>query len=285
MGRSIRRHIPNALVHVVQRCHNRASLLIGPGDKLAYLKALRETAVQMNYGVVSYCVMDNHIHLLLRTPPVIRNHTLAAFMHRLNNRFGHRFNKFHGRSGTLWSTRYRPKWVPFSALRLLKLIWYVEGNASRRRDRPIEASKWPWCSAYWFFRAKDGPVPSLLGEAMMMLLSGIPLEERPDSPTYLKTVLEVQKGPGWEAAIPHATKLRVDRRWLGCKTSRFGAKLPNDTAKTAPEREGDSVGRWDSGIERRALAALPGCKPENQETRLFPPRRRRRRKARLPDLV
>ncbi|MBP7866353.1 MAG: transposase [Acidobacteria bacterium] len=282
MGRSLRRHIPNALVHVVQRCHNRASLLSGPGDKFAYLKALRETAVEMNYGVVSYCVMDNHTHLLLRTPPMIRNHTLAAFMHRLNIRFGHRFNICHSRSGTVWSTRYRPKWIPFSALKLLKLIWYVEGNASRRRNRPVEASKWPWCSVYWFFLGKDGPVPSLLEEALMMLLSGAPLKERPDPLNYLNRVLEAPKGSGWEAAIPHATKLRVNRRWLGCKPSRFGQQTPNDTATAILERRCDSVGRWASGIERRALAALPGCRPQNQESRLFPPRRHRRRKATNP---
>lgn len=283
MGRNPTRHIPGALVHVVQRCHNRAPLLAGPGDKFAYLKALRETAAKMNYGVVSYCILDNHIHLLLWTPPVIRNHTLSAFMHRLNNRFGHRFNKFHGRSGTLWSSRYRPKWVPFSALKLLKLIWYVEGNTARRRNRPVEAAKWPWCSAYWFFLGKEGPVPSLLGEALTMLLSGIPLNERPDSPSYLKRILEVPKGPGWESAIPHAMVLRIRRQWLGGKLYRSRPGALTHVSTLIPAKDCAPAVRWDMRIERRALAALPECERPESAPSLFPPRRRRRRKKKLPD--
>ena len=77
-GRPRSQHVPCALVHVGQRCHDRRFLLRGPGDKDAYAQALRETAERTGYGVVSWCVQDNHVHLLLRTPPRIRGRTLRC---------------------------------------------------------------------------------------------------------------------------------------------------------------------------------------------------------------
>ncbi len=276
MGRPKSRHIPCALVHVVQRCHDRRYLLRGPGDKDAYARALQETAELLGYGVVSWCVQDNHVHLLLKTPPAIRGRTLAAFMHRLNSRFGHRHNALHQRSGSFWSGRYRARWIPFSALHLLKLVWYVEGNTARRKTGPVEAADWPWCSAYWFLAGTAGPVASRLGEAMAMLLSGLPEAERPDPRDFLRQVLAVPRGPGWEERVPHAGRLRAVRRWLGAPVREPGLAAPSGRAA-----RGGAGGRraspcWSAGVERRAALARPGPAPGEAEAPLFPLRRRPR---------
>jgi hypothetical protein len=80
-------------------------------------------------------------------------------MHAVNNRFSHQFNLIHGRSGTVWNTRYHSSgWLSCRQLALLLvLLWYVESNTARRRTRPVAPRHWKWCSAYYLFAGRRPP--------------------------------------------------------------------------------------------------------------------------------
>jgi REP element-mobilizing transposase RayT len=56
---------------------------------------LGESAVRYSWDVLSYCLMDTHWHLLVRTPEP----TLSNGMRRLNSCYSRGFNRRHGRSG------------------------------------------------------------------------------------------------------------------------------------------------------------------------------------------
>lgn len=164
MGRPRRIHLPNCFVLVSQRCNHGEELLRHPAIKAMYLAILAQVAREMGYEVVYFCLQDNHIHLLLRTPAEIAGHTLAAFMHRVNSAFGHQLNACRGWSGTAWQGRYKATgWFPVQRLLLLELmLWYLATNTARRRRGAVAAAMWPWGSLYWLLRGAPGPVPTTL---------------------------------------------------------------------------------------------------------------------------
>ena len=62
MARVVLPHMPH---HVVQRGHNRQVVFAGAEDYERYLEDLRELSAALEIRVYAYCLMTNHVHLLL----------------------------------------------------------------------------------------------------------------------------------------------------------------------------------------------------------------------------
>jgi len=56
-------------LHIIQRGNNRAVTFFAEDDYLFYLEQLRELCVEHNIQLHAYCLMTNHVHLLV-TPIV-----------------------------------------------------------------------------------------------------------------------------------------------------------------------------------------------------------------------
>jgi putative transposase len=127
MPRTLRLILPGVAVHIVQRGNNRVACFRQDGDYLVYLAHLRQLAEKYDCGVHAYCLMTNHVHLLV-TP-----HEAAActgLMRDLGQRYVQYFNRRHARSGTLWEGRYR-SCVVESARYVLGCYRYIELNPVR----------------------------------------------------------------------------------------------------------------------------------------------------------
>jgi putative transposase len=103
MPRVARLIVPDIAVHIVQRGHRRADCFFGEADYRAYLDILRTYATQFDCKVHAYCLMTNHVHLLL-TPP--EPTSCAQLMKHVAQRYSKRLNARHGRTGTLWEGRF-----------------------------------------------------------------------------------------------------------------------------------------------------------------------------------
>ena len=65
MPRMARVVLPNGPHHVVQRGHNRQVVFAAEEDYQRYLEDLRELKERFGVRVYAYCLMTNHVHLLL----------------------------------------------------------------------------------------------------------------------------------------------------------------------------------------------------------------------------
>lgn len=102
MPRTARLVIPEVSLHIVQRGHDRADCFFEDADYLAYLVALGTYAARFGCTVHAYCLMTNHVHLLI-TPREAAG--CALLMKHLAQRHAKRINAKHGRTGTLWEGR------------------------------------------------------------------------------------------------------------------------------------------------------------------------------------
>jgi putative transposase len=127
--------------HVVQRGHNRQVVFVGAGDHERYLAALAELKVALGVKVYAWCLMTNHVHLLL-APSNSAN--LGLLMKRLAGRHTRYQNWRERRSGTLWGGRYKSSLVQNDGY-LLACCRYIELNPVRA-GIVAAAHDYPWSS-------------------------------------------------------------------------------------------------------------------------------------------
>jgi putative transposase len=124
MPRLARFVVPDVALHIVQRGHDKRDCFREESDYLVYLTNLRELVAKTGCALHSYCLMTNHVHLLL-TPPTL---TACAFLMRnLGQRYVQYFNRRYRRSGTLWEGRFRSCLVD-SAHYVMGCYRYIERN-------------------------------------------------------------------------------------------------------------------------------------------------------------
>jgi putative transposase len=124
MPRSLRVIFPDVAVHLTQRGNNRAACFRRESDYLLYLLHLRELSTRHGCVVHAYCLMTNHVHLLL-TPPSAE--ACMALMKQLGQRYAQHFNRAYGRTGPLWDGRYHSS-VAQSARYVIACYRYIELN-------------------------------------------------------------------------------------------------------------------------------------------------------------
>jgi putative transposase len=121
--------LPEYPHHVVQRGHNRQVVFAEAGDYRRYLETLEEFKAVFGVRVYAFCLMTNHVHLLL-APDTQAG--LGALMKRLAGRQTQYHNRAEGRRGTLWEGRYKSSPVQ-SDRYLMACVRYIELNPVRAR--------------------------------------------------------------------------------------------------------------------------------------------------------
>ena len=141
MARGPRLVVPGVALHVVQRGHNRRDCFQHETDYLVYLSNLHELATKTQCALHAYCLMTNHVHLLL-TPSTLQ--ACALLMRNLGQRYVQYFNRRYERSGTLWEGRYHSCLVD-SAPYTIACHRYIERNPVRAGMVP-SAGDYRWSS-------------------------------------------------------------------------------------------------------------------------------------------
>jgi putative transposase len=143
MPRRPRLEMPGIPMHLTHRGVNRAAVFLDDGDFHAYRAALLECFAEQGVAVHAYVLMTNHVHLLA-TPSIAG--AISKAMSKVGLRYVPRFNRKHGRSGTLWEGRFKSCLVDSDGY-LLTVHRYIELNPVRAAmvDRP---EAYPWSSVH-----------------------------------------------------------------------------------------------------------------------------------------
>ena len=194
MPRGPRLIVPEVAVHIVQRSHDRRDCFRQDTDYLVYLANLKELASKAGCALHAYCLMTNHIHMLL-TPASADS--CARLMRNLGQRYVQYFNRRYQRSGTLWEGRFWSCLVD-SASYVTGCYRYIERN-------PVRAGMVPAPVAY-----RWSSYPGNAGLSVNQLLTPhaeyLALSEKQDSrhAAYRELVAE-EDDPLFLAAIRDAT--------------------------------------------------------------------------------
>jgi putative transposase len=126
MARPLRVCPPGAVVHVITRGNARGLIVRDDDDRQNFLAILARAVDRYQWLCHTYCLLDNHYHLLIEVP--LGN--LPNGMRHLNGLYAQRFNNRHDRCGHLFQARYRSILVEKNAY-LLSVARYIVLNPVR----------------------------------------------------------------------------------------------------------------------------------------------------------
>ena len=164
MARPIRIEYPGALYHITSRGNEQKSIYVNDSDRRYFIALLEQTLKRFNWICYSYCLMDNHYHLLIETV----DPTLSKGMRYLNGVYTQRMNREYSRVGHLLQGRFKAIIVEKESY-LLELCRYIVLNPVRAKLVKMP-EEYPWSS----YRAMIGvvPHPSLLNMEWVLSFFG-----------------------------------------------------------------------------------------------------------------
>lgn len=112
--------------HITQRAAGKDILFIDDDDYLSMLSLMKELSEKYTISVYAFCLMPNHIHLLIRPD----KNNLDQFIRDLCGRYATRFNRRYERRGHLFGGPFRQA-VIFDDAYLLAVSLYIHLNPVR----------------------------------------------------------------------------------------------------------------------------------------------------------
>jgi putative transposase len=116
-------------------------VFFGEEDYSAYLALLTEYAGKAEVGVWAWCLMPNHVHLMLAPPTP---EALRATLAEAHRRYSRMINFREGWRGYLWQGRFAS--CPMDEAHALAAARYIELNPVRAR-LAASPEDWRWSSA------------------------------------------------------------------------------------------------------------------------------------------
>ncbi len=126
--------------HIMIRGNERKNLFIDNEDKVRFLDTLYEKNKEKNYEVLAYCIMDNHVHLLIDEG----RDEIARIMKRINVSYAYYFNKKYKRVGHLFQDRFKSEVIDSDSY-LLSAARYIHRNPVKAAITS-EAAQYEWSS-------------------------------------------------------------------------------------------------------------------------------------------
>lgn len=149
MPRKPRTISSTGIYHIILRSVNQHIIFETESDYQKFLYILSDCKIKYDIDIYAYCLMDNHIHLLLYSIP----DALSSFFQSLGTRFVRWYNSKYTRSGHLFQERFHSCPIENKSHYLATLV-YIHNN-------PVKAnivqypSKYRWSSFKAFYGQKN----------------------------------------------------------------------------------------------------------------------------------
>jgi REP element-mobilizing transposase RayT len=128
--------------HVYNRGVAKNDIFLDEFDKIKFIEILSLTCKEYKFNIHSFCLMDNHYHLLIEN----KKENLSDGMRQINSQYASYFNKKHQRVGHLWQDRYK-SWYVMDETYLLTLFRYIESNPLKAKMTK-KIGEYKYCSSY-----------------------------------------------------------------------------------------------------------------------------------------
>ncbi|MDR7869423.1 MAG: transposase [Tissierellaceae bacterium] len=123
MPRYPREKSESGIYHVMIRGINKMNLFLEKNDKYKFLEILSKMKCQNEYLLFAYCLMDNHVHLLVKE----EIESISMSMKRICVSYSYYFNKKYNRVGHVFQDRFRSERIEDDEY-LLECMRYIHNN-------------------------------------------------------------------------------------------------------------------------------------------------------------
>lgn len=163
MPRPLRLEFQDAYYHVMNRGANYQNIFNTNEQRTIFLGLLAEATLLFQIEIHAYCLMNNHYHLLVKTPRA----NLARAMRHINGVYTQRFNRIEKSDGPLFRGRYKAIVIDKEAY-LLQVSRYIHQNPLKAKIIK-ELSKYKWSSYPSYLQPKIKPKWLFAKETLEMM--------------------------------------------------------------------------------------------------------------------
>jgi putative transposase len=144
MARRARRKSESEIYHIIMRGINRQNIFEDKEDNQRFIQTLWQYKEISGYEIYAYCLMGNHVHLLMR----IMEEPLEQVMRRICGSFVYWYNKKYERIGNLFQDRFKSEPVESDAYFLTALRYIHQNPVKAGLVTDIASYKWSSYSNY-----------------------------------------------------------------------------------------------------------------------------------------
>jgi len=116
----------NTTYHIIMRGNEKKKIFLDDRDKYRFLEIIAKMRVKYNYKLEAYCLMDNHVHLLIND----NGNDISKIMKSINISYVYYFNNTYDRVGHLFQGRFISEIVADDKY-LLAVSAYIHNNPVR----------------------------------------------------------------------------------------------------------------------------------------------------------
>ncbi len=160
MPRCARVKSESGFYHVIAKGSGGQNLFEGAYDYRAFLELLAKACEKGGVHVIAYCLMSNHVHLLLEDA----EGRLGEVMKSVLTGYAQRFNKLGDRVGHVFQQRFKSQPIEDEGY-LLRAIRYIHNNPAKAGI--CAARDYPWSSYHEYVG-----VPVLVDTTLALELCG-----------------------------------------------------------------------------------------------------------------
>ncbi len=146
--------IPDIPHHIIQRGNRSQRVFFGEADKAFYAKLLKGHGEKAGLSFLAYCLMDNHVHLIV-VPKT--EASLAEGLGEAHRKYTTIVNFREDWRGYLWQGRFSS--FAMDEIHFYRAVRYVERNPVRA-GIVARAEDYPWSSARAHVLAQPDPLLS-----------------------------------------------------------------------------------------------------------------------------
>ncbi len=143
MPRQARNKSASGYMHVIVRGIGKQLLFEDEYDYKYYLKKLEQYCMDTEVSISAYCLMDNHVHLLVKGD----SEDIALLMKKIGVSYSWYYNKKYDRVGHLFQDRYKSESIENEKY-LLTAFRYILKNPEKAGICSV--ARYPW-NSFWHY--------------------------------------------------------------------------------------------------------------------------------------
>lgn len=101
-----------------------------------YIELMMKYSEEMEIRIIAYCIMNNHVHILLRSEDILK---MSKMMQKINTLYARYYNFIKGRVGYVFRNRYLSQPIT-SDIQLVNCVKYIHDNPVKAKmvNKPSE---------------------------------------------------------------------------------------------------------------------------------------------------
>ena len=143
MPRIARRFKRGEYMHLIVRGIGRQALFEDEDDFRFFLTALERFSQDTEVQILAYCLMENHVHLLVHDPAA----AVSLMMKKIGVSYAYHYNQKYDRVGHLFQNRFLSEVID-SSMALVRVFRYILNNPYKAGICPANRYRWSSYSLY-----------------------------------------------------------------------------------------------------------------------------------------